>query len=122
MDEKEKQKNLNEQLGELCDMIDQENIPQFSIKSLQKPTNKFKTKWFILLVLLIFICLFFILSNDQLSYNIYFVILSFIRLLLLQVNEDDIHRRNHTFLSLDSSLLGLDNDLYKSMFHRQSIL
>jgi hypothetical protein len=92
MTEKEKQtdilNNINNQFKELIDLIEKEKDFSFSIKSFEKKKTFKKKKWFIicfLLFLSISICL--ILSNDQLSYNIYFVFISFIRLILIQVRR-----------------------------------
>ena len=98
MSSKERE-NLNDQLEELFDLIDKEKDQRFSIASLQRKPNKFSKKWFIVLTLLGCLCLSIILANDQWSYNLYFIILSFIRLLLLQVSETDIRSKDNAFLS-----------------------
>jgi t-SNARE complex subunit (syntaxin) len=91
MNEKEKQtdilNNINNQFKEVIDLIEKEKDLSFSIKSFEKK-KKSKKRWFIicfLLLLSISIC--FILSNDELTYNIYFLFLSFIRLILIKVRR-----------------------------------
>ena len=82
---------LNQQI-ELNDIIlrndEKEKNFSFSIKSFEKK-KKSKKKWFIIcfLLFLLSISICFILSNDQLSYNIYFLFLSFLRLILIKVRR-----------------------------------
>lgn len=123
-DDDEKREDLNEQFGELIDLIDNEKDLKFSIKSFERKRSKFQSKWWIFFACIFIVLLSIILSNEQWSYNIYFIFLSFIRLILLQVSECDRRRRQSMEISslLDSPLLGLDEILYKSMFHPQSIL
>jgi hypothetical protein len=111
--------NINNQFKELIDLIEKEKNTSFSIKSFEKKT-KSKRKWWILSFLLFLsISIYFLLLNDELSYNIYFLFLSFIRLILIKVSRE--YRFNRIFSFQDSSILGLDECLYKSMFYHQSI-
>lgn len=87
MDDRE---DLNEQFGELIELIKKEKSRDFSIKPFERKKTRFRPKWLIL-----FACLFIILlSNDKWSYNIYFILLSFIRLILLQVSDCDMQMPN----------------------------
>jgi len=83
--------NINSQFKELIELIEKEKDYSFSMKvfdKLKKKKNNFKTKWFIIsLLFLLSISIYFILSNDELIYNIYFVLLSFIRLILIKVRR-----------------------------------
>jgi len=97
MNEKEKStdilNNINNQFKELIDLIEKEKDFSFSIKSFEKKKNskkKFFIIYFLLLLLILSISIYFILSNDELTYNIYFVFLSFIRLILIQVRRISI--------------------------------
>ena len=56
-----------------------------SIEKQQKTSIKNK-KIYLLVVLFCSLIVYFVLSNEQLSYNIYFICLSILRLLLIQVN------------------------------------
>ncbi len=100
MNEEEKSTDiLNNQFKELIDLIEKEKDFNFSIKSFEKK-KKSKKKFFIiyfLLLLLLSISIYFILSNDELTYNIYFVFLSFIRLILIQVKRILIKIINRLF-------------------------
>ncbi|CAF3373010.1 unnamed protein product [Rotaria socialis] len=81
--------NVNNQLKDLIELIEKEKDSSFSMKSfdkLDKKKKKSKKKWFIICFLLpIFICMYFILSNEILNYDIYFVFLSFVRLILIKI-------------------------------------
>jgi hypothetical protein len=80
--------NINNQFKELIDLIEKEKNTSFSIKSFEKKT-KSKRKWWILSFLLFLsISIYFLLLNDELSYNIYFLFLSFIRLILIKVSRE----------------------------------
>jgi hypothetical protein len=93
MSEKEKQtdilNNINNQFKELIEFIEKEKDFSFSMKSFEKKKKKKKKKWFIIcfFLLLLSISMYFILSNDELTYNIYFVFLSFIRLIFIKVRK-----------------------------------
>jgi len=91
MNEKEKStdilNNINNQFKELIDLIEKEKDFSFSIKSFEKKKKSKKKFYFLLLLLLLSISIYFILSNHELTYNIYFVFLSFIRLILIQVRR-----------------------------------
>jgi hypothetical protein len=82
--------DVNNQFKELIELIEKEKYASFSMKvfdRLKKKKNYSKKKWFIicLILLLLFISIYFILSIDELTYNIYFVLLSFVRLILIKV-------------------------------------
>jgi hypothetical protein len=83
--------NINSQFKELIELIEKEKDHSFSMKvfdKLKKKKNNSKTKWSIIsLLFLLSISIYFILSNDELIYNIYFVLLSFIRLILIKVRR-----------------------------------
>ncbi|CAF1084348.1 unnamed protein product [Adineta steineri] len=96
MNENEKQtdvlNDINNQFKELIELIDKEQDSSFSIEYFDRLRNKKqnsktkKKKWFIIcLILLLSISIYFILLNDELSYNIYFTLLSFIRLILIRI-------------------------------------
>ena len=97
MNQKEKQGNIlddiNNQFKELIDLIEKEKDYSFSMNEfdrLKKKKKKSKKNWIIIsfLLLLLFISIYFIRLNDELVYNIYFVFLSFLRLILIKVREN----------------------------------
>ncbi|CAF0828384.1 unnamed protein product [Rotaria sordida] len=84
--------NINNQFKELIELIEKEKDSSFSIKyfdKLKKTKKKKKSskkKWLIISsFILILISIYFILLNEELTYNIYFVLLSFIRLILIKI-------------------------------------
>ena len=86
--------NINYQFKELIDLIEKENDSNFSMKyfdSLKKSVNYSKRKWSIIgLVVLLSIFIYFILLNENLTYNIYFVLLSYMRSLLINVRNTEL--------------------------------
>ncbi|CAF2188492.1 unnamed protein product [Rotaria magnacalcarata] len=70
--------NVNNQLKDLIELIEKEKDSSFSMKSfdkLDKKKKKSKKKWFIICFLIAtFICMYFILSNEILNYDIYFIL------------------------------------------------
>ena len=97
MSEKNEEMNIlddiNNQFKELIELIEKEKDSSFKFKIFNqlKKKNKIysKKKYFIIccILLLLFISIYFILSFDELTYNIYFVFLSFIRLMLIKVRR-----------------------------------
>ena len=84
--------NINHQFKELIDLIEQEKDFSFSMKcfdSLKAKEMISTRKWFILSLFILFasVLIYFILLNDELTYNIYFLCLSFIRLILINVRR-----------------------------------
>ncbi|UJR08416.1 hypothetical protein I4U23_012686 [Adineta vaga] len=82
-------KNINEQIGELLELIEKEANASFSTKffnELKEKKHFFKQKWFIIcLLLFISLSICWIYSSDEFIYNIYFLFLSFIRLILIKI-------------------------------------
>lgn len=96
-EEKEKQdilNNINDQFQELIELIAKDKKSSFSMKAfdqLKKKPNKRINKWSILGFLTVLsIVLYLILSNEKLSYDIYFVFLSFFRIIIIKVNRNSI--------------------------------
>ncbi|CAF2511124.1 unnamed protein product [Rotaria sp. Silwood2] len=81
--------NIDNQFKELIELIEKEKDSSFSMKCfdrLKKKKKNSKKKWFIIsFLILTLISMYFILSHEELSYNIYFVFLSFIRLILIKI-------------------------------------
>jgi hypothetical protein len=93
MNEKDEQMDiLNNQFRELIENEKDSSMKYFDQleKYLRKKKkNKSRKKWIIicLLLFLSFFIIYFILSNDELSYNIYFLLLSFVRVILIKVRR-----------------------------------
>ncbi|CAF1248020.1 unnamed protein product [Rotaria sp. Silwood1] len=81
--------NIDDQFKELLELIEKEKVSSFSMKHFDRLKKKRKTskkKWFIIgFLILTLISMYFILLNEQLTYNIYFVFLSFVRLILIKI-------------------------------------
>ena len=78
--------DLNNQFKELIDLVEKENTTSISIKSFQKKKKSKKKFWILSLIIILSIIIYSIRCNEELSYNIYFIFLSFIRLILIKVS------------------------------------
>jgi hypothetical protein len=86
--------NINNQFKELIDLIEKENAPSVSMKSFEKKKKSNKKWWILCFLIILFITIYMIRCNEELSYNIYFVFLSFIRLILIKVSPKTIDLLN----------------------------
>jgi hypothetical protein len=80
--------NLNNQFKELIDLIEKEKeTSSFSMKSFEKKKKSNKKWWILCFLIILLISIYFIRLNEELTYNIYFLFLSFIRLILIKVSQ-----------------------------------